>query len=146
MRQNRMRDVAPVIAIATAGCLLTGTPREYREFVTVTPKDAFSCALAVVDSSGYNVTSSDRAGGFLRASHIINAGSHDQISVTILPQSGDTTEVHVTAETFASAPNNDAPPTTGLTKPSSGVKALATYVLSRCGSPGAAPADTAHRS
>jgi hypothetical protein len=137
--------VLSATTLATA-CILPGSPQQYRGLSAVAPSDAYTCALSLIDSAGYTVSSSDRAGGFLRATLVESSSFRDALAVTILAQPESKTEFHVTAETFATVPNRDGPPTTGITKPSNSVTNLAVRLLARCSAPGAPPADTGHTS
>jgi hypothetical protein len=126
-----------VVMLAVA-CMFPGSPSEYRGQSTIAPADAYSCALAFVDRAGYTVSSSDRAGGFLRATQGAGTNSRDVLAVTILPLAGGKTEFHVTAETFGISLTKEGSQSY-MAQPSGSVKAIATLLLSRCGTPGAPP-------
>jgi hypothetical protein len=113
-------------------------PNEYWGLSTVTTDTEYGCALAFVDSAGYDLISSDRASGFLRASHIENATFRDVIVVAILAKTGGQTEMHVTAETVGTSPGDSHEgPVKGMVQPSAAVQVTAYQLLSRCGKNGA---------
>ncbi len=149
MRHRREWSLSLSLLVFAVACTSVVIPNEYWGLSTVTTNTAYGCALAFVDSAGYNLISSDRASGFLRASHIENATFRDVIAVTILAKTGGQTEMHVTAETFGTAPGNSHEgPVSGMVQPSATVQVTAYQLLSRCGKNGATePANTgAHTS
>lgn len=122
-----------------AGCASAGgTPSEWRAVTPVTADATFACVQAVVDSMGYVVTASDKAGGFLRGQHRVNAVTHDDILVTAVPNATGT-ELHVTAESFGVVANGTKAGGPGMTAPSDKVVEDGSFVIARCG-PTASPA------
>jgi hypothetical protein len=145
--RRRELSLSSSFLVFVVACASVGTPDEYRGLTTVTTNSAYGCALAFVDSAGYILISSDRAGGFLRASRIENASLRDVIIVAVVPQAGGQTEIHVTAETFGTAPGSSQEgPITGMVNPSPAVQVTGFQLVSRCRTKSATgPADTGAR-
>jgi hypothetical protein len=92
--------VVALIAVVGIACAPNVTPQQYRVLTPVPSKTAYACALALVDSLGYTLKSSDRASGFLTSEKTFNKGrGWEVLTVATLNASSDKTELHVTAET-----------------------------------------------
>jgi hypothetical protein len=141
--------VVALIAVVGISCVPNVTPQQYRVVTPVPSTTTYACALALVDSLGYTLKSSDRASGFLTGEKTFNKGrGWEVLTVATLNESAGKTELHVSAETDIDATSQkSAVPTRTPTTPDNTALEDAGTVITHCGGPNAvAENDTsAHR-
>jgi len=136
MRARSRGDLASagllvISALGAAAC----SPTTYSTPTAAAPATVFDCAMRIVTSGGFTVTSSDRAAGVLRA---VDGGQ--SITVNAVAEANGATLLNVkAAENTVNA--NGAPIQLDA---SASTKTVASNVVSVCGGQ-VAPTDSTHR-